>query len=106
MAGKRQRSNGTWEFKFQRKSLLSRPVYFTFDTEAEGDAYAARVGRATTPPGRAPRGRHGAFDLQLGGRVGLGHESLPEAFYADQARRATGSGRRLGNAQRTDKFAK
>lgn len=43
MAGKRQRSNGTWEFKFQRKGLLQSPIYFTFDTEAEGDAYAARV---------------------------------------------------------------
>lgn len=43
MAGKRQRSNGTWEFKFTRKGVLLSPVYFTFDTEAEGDAYAARV---------------------------------------------------------------
>lgn len=43
MAGKRQRSNGTWEFKFSKKGLLKSPVYFTFDTEEEGDRYAARV---------------------------------------------------------------
>lgn len=43
MAGKRQRENGTWEFKFQRKGLLPTPIYFTFDTEHEGDAYAERV---------------------------------------------------------------
>lgn len=43
MAGIRQRPNGTWEFKFQRKGLLSGPVYFTFDSREEGEAYAARV---------------------------------------------------------------
>ena len=39
MAGVRQRENGTWEFKFQRKGLLPAPVYFTFDTLEEGRAY-------------------------------------------------------------------
>ncbi len=43
MAGIRQRQNGTWEFKFQRKGLLPSPVHFTFDTLEEGEAYAARV---------------------------------------------------------------
>lgn len=43
MATKRQRSNGTWEFCFQRKGVLQSRVYFTFDTEVEGDAYADRV---------------------------------------------------------------
>lgn len=43
MATKRQRSNGTWEYCFQRKGVLQSRVYFTFDTEGEGDAYAARV---------------------------------------------------------------
>lgn len=43
MAGKRERQNGTWEYIFKRKGLLPSPVYFTFDTEAEGDAYAARA---------------------------------------------------------------
>ena len=43
MAGIRQRANGTWEVKFQRKGLLSGPVYFTFDSRDEGEAYAARV---------------------------------------------------------------
>lgn len=43
MAGKRQRSNGTWEYVFKRKGVLPTPVYFTFDTEEEGDAYAKRA---------------------------------------------------------------
>ena len=43
MAGKRQRPNGTWEFKFQKKGVLPAPVYFTFDTLEEGEAYEARV---------------------------------------------------------------
>lgn len=43
MAGKRERQNGTWEYIFKRKGLLESPVYFTFDTEAEGDAYAERA---------------------------------------------------------------
>jgi integrase len=43
MAGKRQRPNGTWEFVFKRKGVLPEPVYFTFDSEEEGDRYAARA---------------------------------------------------------------
>lgn len=43
MAGKRERQNGTWEFIFKRKGLLPEPVYFTFDTEEEGDRYAERA---------------------------------------------------------------
>lgn len=43
MAGKRERQNGTWEYIFKRKGLLPSPVYFTFDTEEQGDAYAARA---------------------------------------------------------------
>jgi integrase len=43
MAGKRQRQNGTWEYKFQRLGLFEKPVYFTFDTEAEGDSFVERV---------------------------------------------------------------
>lgn len=43
MAGKRLRDNGTWEFKFQRKGVLQSPVYFTFDTLEEGEAYEARA---------------------------------------------------------------
>lgn len=42
MAGKRFRS-GAWEYKIQRSKVLPRPVYFTFDTEAEGDAYVAKL---------------------------------------------------------------
>lgn len=43
MASKRMRKNGTWEYSFLRKGLLPGRVYLTFDTEAEGDAYAERV---------------------------------------------------------------
>jgi integrase len=43
MAGKRERQNGTWEYIFKRKGLLPNPVYFTFDTEEEGDRYAVRA---------------------------------------------------------------
>lgn len=54
MATKRQRANGTWEFCFQKKGVLSSRVYFTFDTEAEGDAYAQiaeeALARGVVPP--------------------------------------------------------
>lgn len=43
MAGKRERQNGSWEYIFKRKGVLKAPVYMTFDTEEEGDRYAARV---------------------------------------------------------------
>lgn len=43
MAGKKQFSNGTWQYTFKRKGVLDRPLYLTFDTEAEGDEYAARL---------------------------------------------------------------
>jgi integrase len=41
MATKRER-NGRWHYVIKRSSL-PRPVYLSFDTEAEGDAYVARV---------------------------------------------------------------
>ncbi|WP_047237753.1 site-specific integrase [Chromobacterium subtsugae] len=43
MATKRQRTSGSWEFIVRRKGLLPKPVSFTFDSEAEGDAYCARL---------------------------------------------------------------
>lgn len=43
MAGKRQRANGSWEFVFKKAGLLEKPLYLTFDTEAEGDKYAERL---------------------------------------------------------------
>lgn len=46
MAGKRRRPNGTWEFVFKRKGVLPAPVYFTFDSEEEGDRYADRAEEA------------------------------------------------------------
>lgn len=57
MAGKRQRSNGTWEYVFKRKGVLSEPAYFTFDTEAEGDAYAVRA-EALLDQGVVPPAMH------------------------------------------------
>ena len=43
MATKRQRSNGSWEFRIRKAGVLPRPLYLTFDSEAEGDAYVRRV---------------------------------------------------------------
>lgn len=45
MATKRQRSAGSWEYVVRRKGLLPKPLYFTFSSEAEGDAYVARLER-------------------------------------------------------------
>jgi len=43
MAGKRKRSNGTWEYIFKKSGLLEKPIYMTFASETEGDAYATRL---------------------------------------------------------------
>jgi integrase len=42
MAGKRKRPNG-WEYVFKRAGVLDKPLYMTFASEEEGDAYAARL---------------------------------------------------------------
>ena len=38
MPTKRRRKDN-WEFVVRRKHLLPRPLYFSFDTEEEGDKY-------------------------------------------------------------------
>lgn len=43
MAGKRKRANGTWEYIFKRAGVLEKPIYMTFTSEEEGEAYAARL---------------------------------------------------------------
>lgn len=43
MATKRQRSNGKWEFIVKNKAMLKKPWTGTFETEAEGDDYCARL---------------------------------------------------------------
>jgi integrase len=43
MAGKRRRPNGTFEYVFKRSGVLDKPLYFTFDSEKEGDAFAANL---------------------------------------------------------------
>lgn len=43
MAGKKQFPNGSWQYVFKRKGLLEKPIYMTFATEAEGDAYAKKL---------------------------------------------------------------
>lgn len=43
MAGKKQFPNGTWQYVFKKKGVLDRPLYMTFDSEVEGDEYAARL---------------------------------------------------------------
>ena len=42
MATKRKRGAG-WEYCVKRRRLLPRPIYLTFNSEAEGDAYIARL---------------------------------------------------------------
>lgn len=42
MATKRQRGE-RWEYCVKRRALLPRPIYLSFDTEAEGDAYVDRL---------------------------------------------------------------
>lgn len=42
MATKRQRG-GVWQYTVRRKGLLPKPVYLTFNTETEGDAYCAKL---------------------------------------------------------------
>jgi len=43
MATKRQRPSGKWEFIVKNKAMLAKPWSGTFDTEAEGDAYCAKL---------------------------------------------------------------
>ena len=53
MAAKQQKKSGNWEYRFTRKGLLSKPVWFTFDTEEEGDAFVRRM-EAVLDSGRVP----------------------------------------------------
>lgn len=43
MAGKKVFPNGSIQYVFKRAGVLDRPLYLTFDDEAEGDAYAKRL---------------------------------------------------------------
>lgn len=43
MAGKKQFPNGTWQYVFKKAGVLAKPIYLTFPTEGEGDAYAERL---------------------------------------------------------------
>lgn len=43
MATKRQRPSGSWEYTVRRKGILPKAVSLTFDNEADGDAYCARL---------------------------------------------------------------
>lgn len=42
MATKRER-NGVWEYRVRKAGVLERPIYLSFPTEAEGDAYVGRL---------------------------------------------------------------
>lgn len=42
MATKRYK-DGAWRFTVKRKKLLPKPIYLTFDSEKEGDAYCERL---------------------------------------------------------------
>lgn len=76
MAYKRQRKNGTWEFRFTKKGVLPEPVYFTFDTEEEGDNYAARV-EPILDKGVVPMEMQGGKITTLGGLLEQWEVSCP-----------------------------
>src|SRR3569833_3334047 len=42
MATKRKKNNG-WEYVIKRAKILIKPIYLTFDDEAEGDAHVAKL---------------------------------------------------------------
>jgi len=42
MASKRKRGDA-WEFTFKKAGVLDKPLYLTFATESEGDAYARKL---------------------------------------------------------------
>lgn len=43
MAGKKQFPYGGWQYVFKKAGVLDKPLYLTFSTEEEGDAYAAKL---------------------------------------------------------------
>lgn len=43
MAGKKKFPNGTFQYVFKRAGVLDKPIYLTFDDEAQGDAYAKKL---------------------------------------------------------------
>jgi integrase len=43
MAGKKQLGNGKWQYTFKRAGVLDKPIYLTFESEEEGDAYARKL---------------------------------------------------------------
>lgn len=61
MAGIKQFPNGTWQYTFQKKGLLEKPIYMTFATREEGDAYAERLerllDRGIIPTEHKPQGK-------------------------------------------------
>jgi integrase len=42
MATKRER-NGVWQYTIRRKGMLDKPLYYSFDSEAAGDVFCARL---------------------------------------------------------------
>lgn len=88
MAGVRQiKATGRWEFVVKRAGLLPKPLYFSFDDKAEGEAYCARIeamlDRGIVPPG-----------LETGSRVmsllDLVREYERDAHPSDKDRSALG----------------
>ena len=43
MVATKRFKSGAWRYTVKRARMLPRPVYLTFDSEAEGDAYVARL---------------------------------------------------------------
>jgi len=72
MATKRQR-NGAWAYTVRRAGLLPKPLYLTFDSEREGDAYIAKL-EALLDKGVVPR------ELLREDRAALTLLNLTEAY--------------------------
>lgn len=81
MPTKRKRG-AVWEYRVKRNSLLPRPVYLTFESEREGDAYVAKLeallDRGIVPPDLS-EGRKATKTIAEAIRLYLTKVSVPES---------------------------
>ena len=86
MAGKRKRPNG-WQYVVKKAGVLDKPLYLTFDSEAEGDAYIKQLERmleqGIVPEGVQERTRAAPKSLKLA-QVIREYRSLVNVARADQ----------------------
>lgn len=85
MATKRVRKSGGWEYIVKRSKLLPKPIYLTFDSEAEGDEYVQRLEKlldaGIVPPEFKPESQApvtlGQAIRQYQGVVSVGASDVP-----------------------------